>query len=132
MITGKNYIGNLLSSIGNITFKTFNPQTNTENNVLFSEASDVEIQKAVELATEAFKTFKSVSGAKKSEFLNEIANEIEALGDELIKTYCSETGLPEGRAIRERGRTIFQLRSFANLVNEGSWVEATIDTSDVN
>ena len=132
MITGKNYIGNLLSSIGNITFKTFNPQTNTENNVLFSEASDVEIQQAVELATEAFKTFKSVSGAKKSEFLNEIANEIEALGDELIKTYCSETGLPEGRAIGERGRTIFQLRSFANLVNEGSWVEATIDTSDVN
>ncbi len=132
MITGKNHIGNLLSSIGNITFKTFNPQTNLENEVVYSEASPIEIEKAVELAAEAFNSFKSISGLKKSDFLNEIANEIEALGDELIQTYCAETGLPEGRAIGERGRTIFQLRSFANLVKEGSWVEATIDTADLN
>ncbi|MDP3313274.1 aldehyde dehydrogenase (NADP(+)) [Lutibacter sp.] len=132
MITGKNYIGNLLSSIGNTTYKTFNPQTNTENGVLFHEASGIEIEQAIELASEAFVTFRDVSGTKKAEFLNEIANEIEGLGDELIKTYCLESGLPEGRAIGERGRTVFQLRSFANLVKEGSWVEATIDTADLN
>ena len=129
MITGKNYIGNVLASTGKINFKTFNPQNNTENEIVYTEVSDLELQKAVELATEAYKVFKDVSGVKKSKFLNEIANEIEALGDELIKTYCSETGLPEGRAIGERGRTTFQLRSFANLVKEGSWVEATIDTA---
>ena len=84
MITGKNYIGNLLSSMGQVTFKTFNPQTNTENNIIYTEASTIEIHKAVELAVQAFNTFKNISGAKKSEFLNEIANEIEALGDELI------------------------------------------------
>ena len=66
---------------------------------------------------------------KKSEFLKAIADEILALGDELIQTYCTETGLPEGRAKGERGRTIGQLRSFADLVQEGSWVEATIDTA---
>ncbi|MBT8317463.1 MAG: aldehyde dehydrogenase (NADP(+)) [Lutibacter sp.] len=129
MITGKNYIGNVLSSIGKITFKTFNPKSNTENDIVYTEASQIEIDKAVSLATEAYKSFKNVSGAKKSEFLNEIANEIEVLGDDLIKTFCSETGLPEGRALGERGRTTFQLRSFANLVKEGSWVEATIDTA---
>ena len=132
MITGKNYIGNVLSSMGKVTFKTFNPQTNVENEIVYSEASQVEIEKAVELATEAFNQFKKVSGVKKSEFLNEIANEIEALGNELVKTYCSETGLPEGRALGERGRTVFQLRSFANLVKEGFWVEAAIDTADLN
>ena len=132
MISGKNYIGNTLSSIGNITYKTFNSQTNLENNIVYTEASAVEIQTAVKLATEAFKTFKLVSGAKKSNFLNEIANEIEALGDELIKMYCSETGLLEDRALGERGRTTFQLRSFANLVKEGSWVEASIDTAKPN
>lgn len=132
MITGKNYIGNLLSSIGKVNFKTFNPQTNLENTVVYSEASTIEIEKAIELAEEAFQEFKNISGIRKSEFLNEIANEIEALGNKLIETYCSETGLPEGRAIGERGRTIFQLRSFANLVKEGSWVEATIDTADLN
>ena len=46
--------------------------------------------------------------------------------------YCSETGLPEGRAKGERGRTVGQLRSFATLVAEGSWVEATIDTAQPN
>ncbi|NNE26425.1 MAG: aldehyde dehydrogenase (NADP(+)), partial [Saprospiraceae bacterium] len=45
------------------------------------------------------------------------------------EVYCSESGLAEGRAKGERGRTIFQLRSFAQLVEEGSWVEATIDTA---
>jgi len=132
MITGKNYIGNLLASTGSKTFKTFNPQTNLENEVVFYEASEVEINKAASLATEAFNTFQKVSGTKKSEFLNEIANEIEALGDELVKTYCAESGLPEGRAMGERGRTIFQLRTFANLVKEGSWVEAVIDTANLN
>ncbi|MHB1147476.1 MAG: aldehyde dehydrogenase (NADP(+)) [Lutibacter sp.] len=132
MITGKNYIGNLLSSTGKVTFKTFNPKENMENDVVFSEASDIEIEMAAAMASEAFKVFRHISGIKKSEFLNQIANEIEALGDELIKTYCLESGLPEGRAIGERGRTIFQLRSFANLVKEGSWVEATIDTADPN
>ena len=132
MITGKNYIRNLLSSVGAINFKTFNPQTNLENEIVFSEASIIEIEKAVNLATEAFKTFKNISGVQKAEFLNEIAYQIEALGDELIQTYCSETGLPEGRAIGERGRTVFQLRSFANVVEEGSWVEASIDTADLN
>ena len=132
MISGKNYIGNTLSSIGNITYKTFNPQTNLENKIIYTEASASEIQVAVKLATDAFKTFKLVSGANKSNFLNEIANEIEALGDELIKIYCSETGLSKDRALGERGRTTFQLRSFANLVKEGSWVEASIDTAKPN
>ena len=129
MITGKNYIGNLLSSVGAKTFKTFNPQTNSENSNVYSEASTAEIEEAMQLASVAFKTFRTVSGDKKSEFLNEIANQIEALGNELIQTYCLETGLPEDRAMGERGRTVFQLRSFANLVKEGSWVEASIDTA---
>ena len=132
MTTGKNYIGNLLSSTGKKTFKTFNPQTNIENETIYTEASLVEIEKAVELASEAFNTFKSISGEKKSEFLNEIANQILELGNELIEMYSSETGLPAGRAEGERGRTVFQLRSFANLVKDGSWVEATIDTADEN
>ncbi len=131
MITGKNYIGNVLTSTGKKTFKTFNPQTNQENDVTFTEASNLEIEVALELATEAFKTFKIISGTKKSKFLNEIATQILALGDSLITIYCSESGLSKERAISERSRTIFQLQTFANLVKEGSWVEATIDTENL-
>ena len=129
MITGKNYIGNALSAKGNIKYKTFNPKLNIENEHTFTEATSTEIEMACVLAEQAFQRLKSYSGKDKAQFLNAIADEILALDDELIQTYCSETGLPEGRAKGERGRTVGQLRSFAELVAEGSWVEATIDTA---
>ncbi|GHC46991.1 aldehyde dehydrogenase (NADP(+)) [Ulvibacter litoralis] len=129
MITGKNYIGSTLSSKGTKTYKTFNPQLNIENDITFSEATQEEINEAAALASEAFKTYRNVSGIQKAAFLNAIADEILALGDEAVKTYCSETGLPEGRAIGERGRTMGQLKAFAALLEEGSWVDAVIDTA---
>jgi alpha-ketoglutaric semialdehyde dehydrogenase len=130
MTTGKNYIGNSLSAKGAITFKTFNPILNIENELTFYEASNDELEEAVNLASIAFKEFRKTTGKQKALFLNTIADEILALDELLIETYCSETGLPAGRAKGERGRTIGQLRNFANLVAEGSWVEASIDTAD--
>ena len=129
MITGKNHIGNQLSAEGSKTFKTFDPISNIENSSIHYEASQKEINEAVSLASDAFKEFGTIYGEKRAAFLRAIADEILALDDKLIQTYCSETGLPEGRAKGERGRTVFQLRSFADLVAEGSWVDATIDTS---
>ncbi|WP_339651479.1 aldehyde dehydrogenase (NADP(+)) [uncultured Maribacter sp.] len=127
MISGKNIIGNKLSKEGDITYKTFNPKTNKETDFTFYEATSVEINEAVKLASEAYKVYKDVSGVKKAEFLEAIALEIEVLGDELITTYCKESGLPDGRARGERGRTMGQLRAFAALLKEGSWVEAVIE-----
>ncbi|MCH3880954.1 MULTISPECIES: aldehyde dehydrogenase (NADP(+)) [Tenacibaculum] len=132
MISGKNTIGNKFSAKGTVTYTTFNPELNEENGTVFTEATSDEINEAVALSSEAFKEFREVSGERKAAFLNTIADEILALDDLLISTYCSETGLPEGRAKGERGRTVGQLRSFAKLVAEGSWVEATIDTAQPN
>ena len=129
MITGKNYIGNQLSAKGNKTYTTFNPQINTENTNVFTEATSEEINAATQLSTEAFKTYKLVSGEKKAVFLKAIAEEIENLGDDLISVYMSESGLPQGRAMGERGRTVGQLRAFAAHIENGSWVNATIDTA---
>ncbi|WP_412986750.1 aldehyde dehydrogenase (NADP(+)) [Pontimicrobium sp. IMCC45349] len=129
MITGKNYIGNQLSANGNKTFKTFNPLLNIENQWEITEASTNEVDEAAALATQAFKTYSKLSGAKKATFLRAIADEIEALGDELLQVYSSESGLPNGRAIGERGRTLGQLRAFANHIEEGNWVDASIDTA---
>ncbi len=129
MITGKNYIGNTLSAKGSKEYRTFNPQLNLENEKTYTEATEEEINEAVKLASNAYKVFSKISGQKKAAFLNAIADEILALDDVLVQMYCSETGLPEGRARGERGRTVGQLRSFADLVEEGSWVEATIDTA---
>lgn len=132
MITGTNTIGNTSSKQGKLTFKTFDPQENRETDWVFYEATSAEIDNAVELAVEAFKLYKDFSGKQKAQFLNAIADEIEALGDELILTYCMESGLPEGRAHGERGRTMGQLRSFATLLEEGSWIEAVIEKGRPN
>lgn len=131
-ISGKNYIGYKKSAQNSSTFTTFNPQLNTPTPWTFHEASGTEIDEACSLAAEAFLEYKLMSGAKKADFLRSIANELENLGDELITAYTQESGLPEGRAIGERGRTMGQLRAFASLLEEGSWVEAAIDTAQPN
>ena len=127
MITGKNYIGNKLSKIGDKKFKTFDPKQNTTNSWTFYEATDDEVNEALTLAEEAFKTFKTISGKSRANFLVRIADEIEALGDDLISVYCKETGLPEARAKGERARTIGQLKSFAKFIAEDSWAEPIIE-----
>ena len=130
MITGKNYIASNAQAKGAVEFYTFDPQKNQNNPWKFTEATSEEVDQAVKAAEIAFETFRNTSGKKKAELLNAIADQIMNLGDELIETYMAETGLPSGRAQGERGRTVFQLRSFADLVAEGSWVEASIDTGD--
>lgn len=127
-LTGKNYIGNLLASIGNTTFNTFNPMLNSGNPTLFTEATSLEIDHAVQLASNAFQQFKNTSSKKRASFLIAIAEEIEVLDQELINTYCLETGLTHERAKGERTRTLQQLRSFSQHILEGKWMEASIDT----
>ncbi len=127
MITGKNYIGNRLSGKGSSSHKTINPKLNVENPTAFIEATPEELEEAVSIATNAFKVYKNTTGEQRAAFLNAIADEILALGDTLIDMYCLESGLPEGRAAGERGRTMFQLQSFAQLVLNEDWRSNVID-----
>ncbi|PVY42287.1 aldehyde dehydrogenase (NADP(+)) [Pontibacter virosus] len=77
----------------------------------------------------AFVRYKKLPASSKAELLRTIAEEIEQLGDELLETAHQESNLPLARLTGERGRTVGQLRLFASLVEEGSWLEATIDTA---
>lgn len=127
MITGKNYIGNILSAKGEVVHKTINPRLNVENPTEFIEATSDEITEATALAAEAFKTYRKVPGTQRAAFLNAIADEILALDQELLDMYVLESGLPEGRAVGERGRTVAQLRSFADMISTEDWKRNTID-----
>ena len=62
-------------------------------------------------------------------FLERIGDGIMAVGDPLISTCAEETALSADRLIGERARTVNQLRMFAGLVREGSWIDARIDTA---
>ncbi|MDC6365871.1 MULTISPECIES: aldehyde dehydrogenase (NADP(+)) [Flavobacteriaceae] len=131
MITGKNFIGETASAKGDVVFKTINPKLNIENPISFFEATNDEVEEAAELAWEAFKKFRRVSGTQRAAFLNAIADGIMELNQELVEMYMSESGLPEGRAKGERGRTVFQLRSFAELISNEDWRGNTIDEADL-
>jgi 2,5-dioxopentanoate dehydrogenase len=129
-LTGKNILGEKLSSESNITFQAINPALNTKLDTTFHEATGNEVDFAVKQASEAFQVYRDKSGKDKADFLESIAEEILATGDDLIKRCMEETGLPEARLVGERGRTVNQLKLFAQLVREGSWVDARVDTAD--
>lgn len=78
-------------------------------------------------AKQAFHKFQAIPDSAKAEFLDCIALEIEALGDELLQTTMQETNLPLARLTGERGRTTMQLRMFAQMLRDGHWVDASID-----
>ncbi|NMM50378.1 aldehyde dehydrogenase (NADP(+)) [Marinigracilibium pacificum] len=127
-IHGKNIIGFSQTAQDSCVMESIDPSNSTPLNK-FHIASDSEINMAVSKASEAFETYRYYSGEKKASFLEAIAEEILALGDELIDTAVKESGLPAARITGERGRTINQLKLFAELLREGSWVEAIIDTT---
>jgi NADP-dependent aldehyde dehydrogenase len=94
----------------------------------FEEASEDHIRLALEAAAAAAQPFRDVGANRRAQFIERIADEIQALGDALLSTANRETSLPVAeRLVGERGRTINQLRLFAALVREGSWVDARID-----
>lgn len=127
---GRNLIGFKLSGIAQKIMQSFDAATLEILDGVFHVASEAEIDEAMQKATEAFQTYKNTSGKDKANFLNAIADEILALDNTLIERAMLESGLPEGRIKGERGRTVNQLRLFANVLEEGSWVEAFIDRGD--
>ena len=80
-------------------------------------------------AADAFAVYRKISPDQKAVFLEAIADNIESLGDALIQQASEETNLPAARLTGERGRTTMQLRMFAQMLREGSWVEASVDTA---
>ncbi len=127
VLSGYQWIAGEKMASGSETFKSIDPRTEQEFGEDFFVATKDEVNQSVEFAAQAFQEYSSKSGKERANFLRTIADEIEALGQELIERAMAETGLPEARLLGERGRTCAQLRMFADLVAEGSWVDARID-----
>ncbi len=128
-ISGHHFIVGSRSAEGHQTFTSVNPRTKTPGDIQFHNATPAEIDRAVTAAAEVFKTSRNYPPSLLARFLEAVAYEIEALGDEWLNTADMETGLGLTRLTGERARTTGQLRAFANLLHEGSYVEAIIDTA---
>ncbi|GGA39182.1 aldehyde dehydrogenase (NADP(+)) [Dyella nitratireducens] len=94
---------------------------------VFYGASIADVDRACELADEAFDTYHALPAEKRARFLDECAAHIEALGDALIERAMAESGLPRARLEGERARTANQLRMFATLVRSGDALDARIE-----
>ncbi|WP_026463029.1 aldehyde dehydrogenase (NADP(+)) [Adhaeribacter aquaticus] len=115
------------SSAARRTFTGVNPATGEALETVFTESTPEEVDAAVRKAEEAFTTYRLKTSEERAAFLERIGEEIMALGDDLLNICSQETGLPLPRLQGERGRTVNQLRLFAEIVREGSWVNARID-----
>jgi alpha-ketoglutaric semialdehyde dehydrogenase len=93
---------------------------------MFKDATLNEVSDAMHRSYTAFNAFKKYSIKQRAQLMRTIAKEIEELGDALIQTTMRETNLPEARLKGERGRTIFQLNSYADACEKGDWLEARI------
>ena len=109
------------------TFSAINPTTGVALDPEYADATLHEVDRAARDADSAFVTYRKMSGRRKADFLERIGEEILSLGDALNERCGLETGLPAARLTGERGRTVNQLRLFAEVLREGSWVEARID-----
>jgi alpha-ketoglutaric semialdehyde dehydrogenase len=110
-------------------FQAINPATGKALDGEFHSASLQDADDAMKGAEQAFQDYKNIDKDIKAAFLRAIADEISWLGDTLIYRAAEESGLPVARLQGEMGRTTGQLRMFANLVEEGSWVNAIIDVA---
>ncbi|WP_428983448.1 aldehyde dehydrogenase (NADP(+)) [Paraburkholderia phymatum] len=94
---------------------------------VFHGALSNDVDKACELADEAFDVYRALPAEKRAQFLDDCAVRIEALGDQLIERAMAESGLPRARLEGERARTANQLRMFAALVRSGDALDARIE-----
>ena len=129
-LTAQHFVGGERSLAGSREFRAVNPATGERLEPIYLDATDEEIDQAISLAADAHEGLKSIDRQVRAAFLEEIAQQILDLGDPLIERTSQETGLPSTRLVGERGRTVGQLRLFAEVVRDGSFVGARIDHGD--
>jgi NADP-dependent aldehyde dehydrogenase len=127
MITGEMLIGSTSRKGTHEEIRATNPSTGAVMDPPFPGGGAEEVERACALAWEAFDAYRQLPLEKRAAFLDAAAQAILDIGDELIVRAVEESGLARGRIEGERGRTVGQLRLFAEVVREGGWQDARID-----
>jgi NADP-dependent aldehyde dehydrogenase len=112
---------------GGKEFRAVNPATGQAIDPVYRTATSAQLEAAVGAAHEAAPALADMPGKQKARFLRATADRIEAIVNDLVVRVGQETGLPEPRVRGETARTVGQLRLYASIVEEGSWVDARID-----
>ncbi|HWD38640.1 MAG TPA: aldehyde dehydrogenase (NADP(+)) [Fimbriimonas sp.] len=126
-LTGSNLIGGRESANGTERIFGLDAASGVKLSGEFVVATETEIAEAVETAYRAQGSYLEVSGPDRARFLEAVADRLASSADEMVERAQAETALSAARLKGEMTRTTSQLRMFANLVAEGSWVDARID-----
>jgi NADP-dependent aldehyde dehydrogenase len=129
-LAGLSLIGDQKGERQGKAFRAVNPANAAELEPVFYSATNAEIDRAASLAEAAFPVFANLSGRDRAAFLCRIADGLAAEGEAIIGRANLEAGLALPRLQNELGRTTGQLRLFAEVLEEGSWVNARIDEAD--
>ena len=127
-ITGEAIIGGVHERGAAGSFKAWDPSLRDYLEPSFHMVDAAQIDRACLLAGQAFDIFRNTTDNERATFLDTVAEQILAIGDALIERAMAESGLPRMRLEGERGRTVGQLRMFAELLREGSWRDVRIDS----
>lgn len=95
---------------------TFTSEPATGKAHIFSAGTAQLVNTAAQGAEDAFESYGYSTRQDRATFLNTIADEIDARGDDITEIGTSETGLPATRLEGERGRTTGQLHLFADHI----------------
>ncbi|KLI63404.1 aldehyde dehydrogenase (NADP(+)) [Aurantiacibacter marinus] len=131
MLDGTNFVAGERRS-GKTIFRAREAATGLEIAPDFHEADANDIADACAAAADAQRAFASLPLSQRATFMRLVADKIDALGDDLTQRAMRESGLPEARLNGERGRTVGQLRLFADEVEHGSWQRLRIDHADAS
>jgi alpha-ketoglutaric semialdehyde dehydrogenase len=123
MPTGKHYIaGDWIETEERFTSRPLKGEARE-----FCVGTPALVEQAAVAAEEAFEVYAAISRDGRAAFLEKIADEIDARGAAITEVGSAETGLPEVRLEGERGRTIGQLRLFANHIRAGDYLDRRHD-----
>ncbi|RRV25033.1 aldehyde dehydrogenase (NADP(+)) [Pseudomonas sp. o96-267] len=126
-LTGHNYIGGERRAAGTVKHKSLDASSGEALPYTFIQATPEEVDAAAQAAAAAYPVYRNLSAARRAEFLDAIADEIDALGDDFVALVTRETALPAARIQGERGRTSGQMRLFAKVLRRGDFYGARID-----
>jgi 2,5-dioxopentanoate dehydrogenase len=126
-LTGQSIVGGARAAREGKEFRAANPRNGAALPPVYHSASRAEVDAAARVAAEAFESYSHEGGKAKAAFLRRAADGLDAHKEALAERAHLETALPMPRLLGEVGRTSNQLRMFAGVVEEGSWVQARID-----
>ncbi|SKC08482.1 NADP-dependent aldehyde dehydrogenase [Arthrobacter sp. 49Tsu3.1M3] len=126
-LTGRSLIAGQAVAGDGTTAHAFNPATNERLEPGYTLLTEEQLKDATAAAAAAYPSFSTLHPETHARFLEAIAGNIEAIGEELITRAGQETGLPAARLQGERARTTGQLRLFAGVVRQGDFRGVRID-----